>query len=55
MTPLPLVLGVTLCEKAIVEAGTSNISLVSTFSRLVVEQFPSMHGLAHRRLHVVER
>jgi hypothetical protein len=41
MTPLPLVLGLTLCEKAIVEEGTKNITLVSTFSRLVVDGFPS--------------
>src|SRR5262249_59244754 len=42
MTPLPLVLGLTVCEKAIVEEGTKNVTLMSTFTRIVVEEFPSL-------------
>ena len=42
MTPLPLALGLTVCEKAIVEEGTKNVTLMSTFTRLVVEEFPSL-------------
>jgi len=42
MSPLPIVLGLTLCEKAIVEEGTKNITLVSTFTKLVVDEFPSL-------------
>jgi hypothetical protein len=41
MSPFPLVLGLTLCEKAIVEEGTKNVTLVSTFTKLTVEEFPS--------------
>ncbi len=41
MTPLPMVLGLTVCEKVIVEEGTKNVSLVSTFTKLFVEEFPS--------------
>jgi hypothetical protein len=42
MTPTPLVLGLTLCEKAILEEGTRNVTLVSTFTTLVVEELPSL-------------
>jgi hypothetical protein len=42
MSSLPTVLGLTLCEKAIVEEVTKNVTLVSTFTRLVVEEFPSL-------------
>jgi hypothetical protein len=42
MSPFPLVLGLTLAEKAIVEEGTKNLTLVSTFTTLVVEDFPSL-------------
>jgi hypothetical protein len=41
MNPFPSVLGLTLCEKAIVEEHTRNITLVSTFSRFVLDEFPS--------------
>ena len=41
MSPFPLVLGLTLCEKAIVEEGTKNVTLVSTFSKLTVHDLPS--------------
>src|SRR6266404_5056853 len=41
MNPLPNVLGLTLCEKAIVEEGTKNLTLVSTFTTLIVEEFLS--------------
>jgi hypothetical protein len=37
MASLPLVLGLTVCEKVIGEEVTKNVSLISTFSRLVVE------------------
>jgi hypothetical protein len=41
MIPPPIVLGLTICEKAIVEEGTRNVTIVSTFTRLVVDEFPS--------------
>ncbi len=41
MIPPPMVLGLTICEKAIVEESTKNVTLVNTFTRLVVEEFPS--------------
>ena len=41
MIPPPMVLGLTICEKGIVEEGTRNVTLVNTFTRLVVEEFPS--------------
>src|SRR5262249_41232986 len=41
MTPLPMVLGLTVCEKVIVEEGTKNVSLVNTFTKLTVEGLPS--------------
>jgi hypothetical protein len=41
MTPPPIVLGLNLCEKVIVEEGTRNVSLVSTFEKLTVDGFPS--------------
>ncbi len=41
MNPLPVAIGLTLCEKAMVEHGSKNISLISTFSTMVVrEGFP---------------
>jgi hypothetical protein len=42
MTPQPLILGLTICEKAIVETGTKNVTLVSIFTRFVLEEFPSL-------------
>jgi hypothetical protein len=32
----------TICEKALVEEGTKNVSLKSTFTKIVVEEFPSL-------------
>jgi hypothetical protein len=34
MSPLPLVLGLTLCENAIVEERTKNLTLLSTFTKM---------------------
>ena len=41
MIPPPVVLGLTICEKAIVEEGTRNVTLVSTFTKLLVDSFPT--------------
>jgi hypothetical protein len=41
MVPPPIALGLTLCEKVIVEEGTKNVTLVSTFTKLRVDQFPT--------------
>jgi hypothetical protein len=41
MVPPPVVLGLSICEKVIVEEGTRNVTLVSTFTKLVVGEFPS--------------
>lgn len=41
MNPPPIALGLTLCEKVIVEEGTRNITLVSTFTKLYADDFPS--------------
>ena len=41
MTPQPVALGLNLCEKVIVEKGTNNVTLVSNFTKLIVEEFPS--------------
>ncbi len=41
MIPPPTVLGLTICEKVIFEEGTKNATLVSTFTKLTVEHFPS--------------
>jgi hypothetical protein len=41
MNPLPIALGLTLCEKLIVEERTRNTTLVSTFTKLLADQFPS--------------
>lgn len=41
MVPAPIVLGLTVCEKAIVEEGTRNVTLVSTFTKLLVDSFPT--------------
>jgi hypothetical protein len=42
MIPLPNVLGLIVCEKAIVEEGTKNISLINCFQRLVVDHVPAL-------------
>lgn len=41
MNPPPIALGLTLCEKVIVEERTRNLTLVSTFRTLIVDDFPS--------------
>jgi hypothetical protein len=41
MNPPPLAVGLTLCEKCIVEERTKNVTLVSTFTKLLVDDFPS--------------
>jgi hypothetical protein len=41
MIPKPIALGMTICEKVIVEERTKNVTLVSCFTRLIVESFPS--------------
>ncbi len=40
MTPTPVAIGLTLCERVIVEEGTRNLTLVSTFISLQGEEFP---------------
>jgi hypothetical protein len=42
MIPRPIALGLTICEKAIVEERTRNLTLVSCFTKLIVEDFPSL-------------
>ena len=41
MIPPPMALGLTLCEKAITEEGTKDVTLVSIFRKRLVERFPS--------------
>jgi hypothetical protein len=41
MILLPTTLGLTLCEKHIVEVGTQNINLINTFTKRSVRTFPS--------------
>ena len=41
MIPLPIVRGLVLCEKAIVEDGSKNVSLINTFTKIWVRDFPS--------------
>jgi hypothetical protein len=36
-----MVLGLTVCEKVIVEQGTGNVTLVSAFTKFVVNEFPT--------------
>jgi hypothetical protein len=40
MNPPPIALGLTLCEKVIVEERTRNLTLVSTFTKLFADEFP---------------
>ena len=42
MNPLPIVLGLTIREKIIMEEGTKNLTLVSTFTKMHVAEFPSL-------------
>ena len=41
MNPTPMAIGLTLCEKVIVEERTRNTTLVSTFTKLLADEFPS--------------
>lgn len=41
MFPVPVAVGLAVCEKVIVEEGTKNVSLISTFRRLRVREFPA--------------
>jgi hypothetical protein len=41
MIPPPLALGLTVCEKAIIEDGTRDVTLVSIFRERLVDGFPS--------------
>jgi hypothetical protein len=41
MNPPPIALGLTLCEKFIVEERSRNATLVSTFTKLFADVFPS--------------
>ena len=41
MNPPPIALGLILCEKVIVEERSRNVTLVSTFTKLFVDGFPS--------------
>jgi hypothetical protein len=41
MSPVPIALGLTLCEKVIVEERTRNLTFVSTFTKLLADEFPS--------------
>jgi hypothetical protein len=41
MVPQPVVVGLTLCEKIIVEEGTKAISLISCLKKLNVDSFPT--------------
>jgi hypothetical protein len=41
MNPPPIALGLTMCEKVIVEEKTRNTTQVSTFTKLLAEDFPS--------------
>ena len=41
MNPPPIALGLVLCEKFIVEERTRNATIVSTFTKLFADEFPS--------------
>jgi hypothetical protein len=41
MTPPPLAVGRIVCEKAIIEEGTRDITLVGALPKVIVERFPS--------------
>jgi hypothetical protein len=41
MNPPVIALGLTLCEKVIVEERTQNTTIVSTFNKMFAEDFPS--------------
>jgi hypothetical protein len=41
MSQRPVARGLVICEKAIIEEGTRNVTLVSCFNRFRIRQFPS--------------
>jgi hypothetical protein len=41
MIQIPNAVGLILCEKAITEEGTKNVTLVNTFVRLELDEFPT--------------
>ena len=41
MSPPPIALGLTICEKIIVEEGTRKLTLVNAFTRIDESEFPS--------------
>jgi hypothetical protein len=41
MAQIPTVIGLLVCEKAIVEEGTKNVSLINCFTTLRVQRIPS--------------
>ena len=41
MLPAPVPLSLIVCERVIVEEGTGNISLISCFTKLLVDSFPT--------------
>jgi hypothetical protein len=41
MTPPPVALGLIFCEKVIIEEGTRNATLVTTFTKVYADRFPS--------------
>jgi hypothetical protein len=40
MNPAPTAIGLTLCEKVIIEEGTRNLTFVSTFTELLADEIP---------------
>jgi hypothetical protein len=42
MNPPPTPVGLTLCERIIIEEGTRNVTLVNCFSRLRAQSFPAV-------------
>ncbi len=42
MVPTPIATGLTLCEKLIIEEGTRRLTFVNSFTKLHVEEFPSV-------------
>ena len=41
MSQRPVVVGLLVCEQAVIEANSNNVSLINCFTRLKVERFPS--------------
>jgi hypothetical protein len=45
MLPPPIALGLSLCDYVIVEEGTKKVSLIGTFTGIVVDHFPAVPQL----------